>query len=162
MIIILYVSAAVVAVAFFILVIGLVKTMKSVQITLDSVSNTLDDLKDQLEGITTETTLLLNKTNAITEDLQGKVEKLDTVVNAVQEVGHTVHALNNSVQQVSHSVSNTMVRNQDKIAQVVQWGAAINELRGKFFGESKEQTKKDKQPLFRKRKPVQQTENDTI
>ena len=104
---------------------------------------------------------LLNKTNAITEDLQGKVERLDTVVNAVQEVGTTVQTLNSSVKQVSQSVSNTMVRNQDKIAQVVQWGAAISELRGKFFGNSNK-TSADKQPRFRKRKNVQQTQDNII
>ena len=72
--IILYLSAAVAAIAFFILVIYLSKTLKSLQVTLDSVSHTLGGLEKQLEGLTTESTLLLNKTNALAEDLQKKSE----------------------------------------------------------------------------------------
>ncbi|MGM9924285.1 MAG: DUF948 domain-containing protein [Bacillus sp. (in: firmicutes)] len=127
--IILYLSAAVAAVAFLILVIYLVKTLKSLQVTLDSVSHTLTGLEKQLQGLTTESTLLLHKTNALAEDLQEKSENLNTVVDAVKEVGTTVKSFNTSLQSVSARVENGLVENQDKIAQVVQWGNAFFQLR---------------------------------
>ena len=87
MIIILYLSVALIAVAFLILVIYLSKTLKSVQMTLTNVASTLDGLEGQMKGITAETTELLHKTNRLAEDIQEKSEKLNTVVHAVQEVG---------------------------------------------------------------------------
>ena len=61
MIIILYLSVALIAVAFLILVIYLSKTLKSVQMTLTNVASTLDGLEGQMKGITAETTELLHK-----------------------------------------------------------------------------------------------------
>lgn len=127
--IILYLSAAVAALAFLILVIYLTKTLKSLQVTLDSVSHTLTGLEKQLQGLTTESTLLLHKTNVLAEDLQKKSENLNTVVDAVKEVGTTVKSFNDSLQNVSSKVEEELVQNTDKIAQVVQWGNAFFELR---------------------------------
>ncbi len=78
MIIILYLSVALIAVAFLILVIYLSKTLKSVQMTLTNVASTLDGLEGQMKGITAETTELLHKTNRLAEDIQEKSEKLNT------------------------------------------------------------------------------------
>ena len=127
--IILYLSAAVAAIAFLILVIYLSKTLKSLQVTSDSVSHTLVDVEKQMKGLTTESTLLLNKTNALAEDLQQKSENLNTVVDAVKDVGATVRGFNQSLQKVSTRVEQDLEQNQDKIAQVVQWGTAVFELR---------------------------------
>ena len=127
--IILYLSAALAAIAFFILVIYLSKTLKALQITLDSVSKTLVDVEKQMQGLTKESTLLLNKTNALAEDLQKKSENLNVVVDAVKEVGGTVKGFNTSLQKVSSKVEQELDQNQEKITQVVQWGSAVLELR---------------------------------
>ncbi|MFS0780527.1 DUF948 domain-containing protein [Bacillus sp. 1P06AnD] len=126
---ILYLSAAVAAIAFLILVIYLARTLTSVKVTLDSVSNTLTDLEKQLQGITTESTLLLHKTNALAEDIQKKSENLNTVVDAVKGVGTSLQSFNTSIQNVSTKVGTELEQNQDKIAQVVQWGNAFFQLR---------------------------------
>ena len=65
MILILYLSVALIAIAFLILVIYLSKTLKSLQMTLDNVAKTLSGLEKQLDGVTSETTMLLHKTNAL-------------------------------------------------------------------------------------------------
>lgn len=127
--IILYLSAALAAIAFFILVIYLTRTLKSLQVTLDSVSHTLTGLEKQLQGLTAESTLLLHKTNALAEDLQKKSENLNTVVDAVKDVGTSIQSFNSSIQKVSVRVESELEQNQDKIAQVVQWGNAFFELR---------------------------------
>lgn len=51
MIIILYLSVALIAVAFLILVIYLSKTLKSVQMTLTNVASTLDGLEGQMKAL---------------------------------------------------------------------------------------------------------------
>ena len=104
MIIILYLSVALIAVAFLILVIYLSKTLKSVQMTLTNVASTLD-YEGQMKGITAETTELLHKTNRLAEDIQEKSEKLNTVVHAVQEVGTSVQQFNTSIKQAAGSVT---------------------------------------------------------
>lgn len=58
---ILYISALIVALAFAILVIYLIKTLKSATKTLENTSATVEALEKQLRGITTESELLLKK-----------------------------------------------------------------------------------------------------
>lgn len=139
--IILYLSVALIAVGFFILVISLIRTLKAMKGTLESVSKTLEGLESQLDGVTRETTELLHKTNVLAEDIQVKVEKLDTVVDAVRGVGQTVRSLNNSLMKATTSVTATMGKNQEKIAQIVQWSAAVKEIKDKWFRDKESKIK---------------------
>ncbi|KAB7705874.1 DUF948 domain-containing protein [Bacillus aerolatus] len=132
MVIILYLSAAVAAIAFLILVLNLSKTLKSVDRTLDSLSRTVDRLEGQMQGITAETTELLHKTNVLAEDIQQKTEQMNTVVNAVKDVGSTVQNLNQSINKVTTTVASQMEKNQYKISQAVQWGNVVKQLVEKF------------------------------
>ncbi|BET54058.1 DUF948 domain-containing protein [Bacillus subtilis] len=128
MIIILYLSVALIAVAFLVLVIYLSKTLKSLQLTLKNVASTLEGLEGQMKGITTETAELLHKTNRLAEDIQEKSKKLNTVVHAVQGVGASVQQFNTSMKQAAGSVSASVRENQDKINQVVTWSQAAMEI----------------------------------
>lgn len=130
--ILLYGSAAVVAIAFLILVIYLVKTLTALQKTLNSVSHTLEDLEGQLQGITTETTELLHKTNELADDLKQKSENLNTAVMAVKDVGMSIQSFNTSIQKVSNKVITEIDNNQEKISQIVQWGNIALEMREKW------------------------------
>jgi len=143
--IILYLSAALAAIAFFILVIYLTKTLKALQVTLDSVSTTLIGLEKQLQGLTTESTLLLNKTNALAEDIQKKSENLNSVVDAVKDVGTSIKSFNTSLQKVSVKVEDELIANEDKIAQVVQWGNAFFELKDLWQRKKAEKNKIQKE-----------------
>ena len=130
--IILYLSIALIAIAFFILVIFLIKTLTSLQKTLDSVSHTLNGLEAQLEGVTHETTELLKKTNALAEDIKDKSGKLNSVVDAVKDVGTSIQQFNRSLQGVTDKVIHQVDANQEKISQVVQWGQVFIELRDRW------------------------------
>ena len=77
LILILYLSVALIAIAFLILVIYLSKTLKSLQGTLDNVATTLSGLEKQLDGVTKETTILLHKTNELASDIQDKIGELE-------------------------------------------------------------------------------------
>ncbi|WHY76486.1 DUF948 domain-containing protein [Neobacillus sp. WH10] len=130
--IILYLSVALIAIAFFVLVIYLSKTLKSLQVTLTSVSNTLTGLEKQLNGVTTETTLLLQKTNALAEDIQQKAESLNSVVDAVKDVGTTVSKFNGTLQNITNSVDQQVEESKEKISQIVQWSNIFLELKDKW------------------------------
>ncbi|MCP3762455.1 DUF948 domain-containing protein [Domibacillus sp. A3M-37] len=141
--IILYLSAAVAAIAFLILVLNLSKTLKSVDNTLDTLSRTVDRLEGQLKDVTAETAQLLHKTNALAEDVQHKTEQLNTVVYAVKDVGSSVHNLNHSLKKVTTTVASQMEKNQFKISQAVQWGNVIKQMVDKF---KEDKQKTDAQP----------------
>lgn len=130
--IILYLSAAIAAIAFLILVINLSKTLKSVDNTLDTLSRTVDRLEGQLKDVTAETAELLHKTNVLAEDVQHKTEQLNTVVYAVKDVGSSVHNLNQSLRKVTTTVASQVEKNQYKISQAVQWGNVVKQMVDKF------------------------------
>ncbi|WHY89097.1 DUF948 domain-containing protein [Neobacillus novalis] len=127
--IILYLSVALIAIAFLVLVIYLSKTLKSLQGTLTSVSKTLTGLEKQLNGVTSETTMLLQKTNALAEDIQHKSESLNSVVDAVKDVGTTVTKFNDTLKNITNSVDKQVVENKEKISQIVQWSNVLLELK---------------------------------
>lgn len=141
MISVLYWSVALIAIAFTILVLYLAKTLKSLHITLDSVSKTLVGLEKQLDGVTRETTILLQKTNDLATDIQTKSESLNTVVDAVKGVGTSIQGFNDSIQSVSQNVESSLVKNQDKIAQVVQYSKIFMSIRDQWANRKKEQAK---------------------
>lgn len=137
--IILYLSAALAAIAFFILVIYLTKTLKSLQVTLDSVSNTLQGLEKQLDGVTRETTDLLHKTNHLADDIQKKSDSLNSVVDAVKDVSTSIQKFNQSIQTITTSVNRSVEQNKDKVSQVIQWSNVLLELKDKWKAKKKEE-----------------------
>ncbi|WP_042459767.1 DUF948 domain-containing protein [Neobacillus dielmonensis] len=144
--IILYLSAALAAIAFLILVIYLASTLKALRATLDSVSDTLKGLENQLEGVTSETALLLQKTNALADDLQQKSERLNTVVDAVKDVGTTVTRFNGTLQNITQTIDKQVEANKEKVSQIVQWSNVFLELKDKWQERrqaQKEQTVKE-------------------
>lgn len=143
-IIILYLSAALIAVAFFILVIFLSKMLKSLRLTMEGISKTLVGLEKQIEGVTTETTALLQKTNTLADDLQRKSESLNSVVDAVKDVGTTVSHFNQTLQNITNVVDKQVEDNKEKISQVIQWSNVFLELKDKW------KTKKQKKALHKK------------
>lgn len=131
--IILYLSAALAAIAFFVLVLFVGRTLKSLQITLDSVSKTLVGLEQQLDGVTRETTDLLHKTNALAEDIQKKSESLNTVVDAVKDVGTSIKKFNGTIQSITSTVDQQIEQNKEKVSQIVQWSNVLLELKDKWL-----------------------------
>ncbi|CAM5202610.1 putative protein YoxC OS=Ureibacillus acetophenoni OX=614649 GN=SAMN05877842_102546 PE=4 SV=1 [Ureibacillus acetophenoni] len=85
-----------------------------------------------MEGITRETTSLLEKTNSLAEDIADKSERLNTVVDAVKNIGTSVNGLNQSINRISTSIVTEVEKNEEKIAQVVQWGNIAIELADKW------------------------------
>ena len=141
--IILYLSVALIAIAFFVLVIYLSKTLKSLQGTLTSVSKTLSGLEKQLDGVTSETTILLQKTNALAEDIQQKSESLNSVVDAVKDVGVTVSKFNGTLMNLTNTVDQQVEDSKEKISQIVQWSNVILELKDKW--QARKQIKQEKE-----------------
>jgi uncharacterized protein YoxC len=135
------ISVAVIAAAFFILVLYLVKTLKAVQGTIATVSKTLAGIEEQLDGVTKETTLLLQKTNALADDIQAKSESINSAVTAVKDVGTTIHKFNQSLKSVTGAFDKHIEQNKDRVSQVVQWSNILMEIKEKW--DAKRQEKKE-------------------
>ncbi|HLO12029.1 MAG TPA: DUF948 domain-containing protein [Pseudoneobacillus sp.] len=126
------ISVAIIAAAFFVLVFYLVKTLKAVEGTLENVSKTLSGIENQLDGVTKETTLLLQKTNHLADDIQSKSDSLNTVVDAVTDVSITIHKFNDTLKNVTSSFDKQVEQNKDRISQVVQWSNVFLEIKEKW------------------------------
>ncbi|WP_033828130.1 DUF948 domain-containing protein [Bacillus andreraoultii] len=129
---VLYISVAVIAIAFFILVIYIIQTLKSLTQTLNNISHTVEGLEEQLQGVTRETESLLKTTNHLAEDLSEKSKRLDSVVIAVEEVGKTVQSFNHSLTGISNKIINKIYTNEEKLSQVVGWGKIAMEFKDKW------------------------------
>ena len=119
--VVLYIAASIAAVGFLVLCVSIGMTMFSLKNTLNSIAGTVAGIEGQMEGITRETTSLLTKTNALADDISDKSEKLNSVVHAVKGVGDSVNGLNTSIQRITSSITTEVQKNEEKIAQVVQW-----------------------------------------
>ncbi|MFA9559060.1 DUF948 domain-containing protein [Evansella sp. AB-rgal1] len=118
----LYISVAIIAIAFAILVYYLIKTIISMKKTLDAVSSTVEGLQKQVDGITRESTELLHKTNRLAEDIQQKSDALNSVFLAAKDLGDSMQRINYSIKRVSDVVSQKADEQSDQVAMAVKWG----------------------------------------
>ncbi|MGM8215649.1 DUF948 domain-containing protein [Bacillaceae bacterium W0354] len=137
----LHISALIAAIAFFILVIFLVRTLMSFSKTLNSVTKTLDNVattvqgfERQMEGVTKETTLLLNKSNQLAGDLINNTGKLDVLFDGIKGIGHTVQEFNLSLQKLSDELKEQADEHAEKTSQTIKWGEAAIHLWKKYKG----------------------------
>lgn len=135
----LYVSVAVIAIAFLILVFYVVQMLKSVKTTLDHVATTIESLETQLNGITSETTELLHRTNRLAEDIQDKSLALNSVVDRVKDVGDSFGTLNESIQNINHRVVQGTERYSDQVEKAVEWSSAALRVWHKWKMQQREQ-----------------------
>lgn len=128
----LYISALIAAIAFAVLVIYLVRTLKSANRTLDHVANTMAGLEKQVNGITKETEELLHRTNRLADDIEEKTSALSGLFSSVKELGDSFGKVNQSIRHVSDVVSTQTVQQSEQIAKAVQWGNVAIDLYDKF------------------------------
>ena len=130
--VVIYVSVAVVALAFLLLVIYMIGTLKSATKTLNNVANTMSSLEKQLQGVTRETEELLHKTNELAQDINNKSQSLNTMFASVKELGESLGTVNKSLKNVSVKVATEAERQSDKVTQAVQWGNVAIDLYTKW------------------------------
>ncbi|UCZ52315.1 DUF948 domain-containing protein [Bacillus shivajii] len=123
----LYVSVAIIAVAFAFLVFYLIQTLISMRKTIENIGSTVDGLQKQVEDLSEESTQLLHKTNRLADDIQQKSDSLNTVFLAAKDLGDSLQRVNHSVRKVSDAVSSKANNQSEQMAQAVQWGnVALN------------------------------------
>ncbi|MDQ0254995.1 uncharacterized protein YoxC [Evansella vedderi] len=144
----LYVSVAIVAVAFAVLVYYLIKTLIAMRITLDNVSSTVEGLQQQVDTITKESTELLHKTNLLADDIQRKSDSLNSIFSAAKDLGESVQRINYSVKRVSEAVSKKADEQSEQVAQAVKWGNVALQFWEKWQAKKDERNKKENSESF--------------
>ncbi len=121
--IILYVAVAIIAIAFAVLSVFLIKILKSTERTLSNTAVMIDSLQEQINGLSKETIMMLHKTNVLADDVQSKVGKFSPVFQSVTETGESLHNLSQSFSKLSQSFEKGVEAKQGKAAEAANWGS---------------------------------------
>ncbi|WP_044482461.1 DUF948 domain-containing protein, partial [Paenibacillus antibioticophila] len=78
------ISVAVIAVAFAVLVVFLVKTLKAAENSLDKTTQTLQEVQKTIDELSYEVKSVVRQANQIIGDLQHKMEQIDPVLESVK------------------------------------------------------------------------------
>jgi uncharacterized protein YoxC len=102
------ISVAVITVAFVILVVYLIQTLKSVTALVDKTNEAVNQMQQQINQISTDASELLKHTNEITVDVRDKLHALDNTFYSIKNIGDAVSEITYSVKQVSATVTDTI------------------------------------------------------
>lgn len=98
------ISVAVIAVAFTVLVVFLVKTLKAAEASLDKTTQTLQEVQKTIDELSYEVKSVVRQANQITGDLQHKMEQIDPVLESVKNVGDILNEVTLATKQVSSAL----------------------------------------------------------
>jgi uncharacterized protein YoxC len=125
------ISAAIVACAFAVLVFFAVRTMIAVRESLMQAHDSIHQIQRELAETSLELNKLLRSTQSVTSDIQSKLEKTDPFFDTANQVGEAVQEVTKSVKQVSASLSQgvigverTLRSRQQQWASALDWAAA--------------------------------------
>lgn len=99
--IVISISVAIVAIAFAVLVVFLVKTLLSAKDSLDNVSATLKDVQKTMEELTYEVKQTIRNVNDITGDVEHKLQQVDPVVESVKNLGVVLSEITETVKDLT-------------------------------------------------------------
>lgn len=81
------VSIFIIAIAFAVLVIFLIKTLKAAQGSLDKVTQTLQDVQKTIDELSYEVKQTVRHANDITADVDHKLKQVEPVMESVRNLG---------------------------------------------------------------------------
>lgn len=98
------ISVAIIAVAFAILVVFLIKTLKAATNSLDKVTQTLQEVQTTMDELSYEVKQTIRNTNDITVDVQHKMKQIDPVMDTVKNLGEALSEVTYALKEVSSGV----------------------------------------------------------
>lgn len=106
------IAALVAAIAFAVLVLGLVYVLFKVAKMISELNTTVEEANKSLSTITKDADLLLievegllNKTNVTLDDVNGKLGLTDPLFKAIGDLGESVSSLNDSTRNFSSNMA---------------------------------------------------------
>ncbi|GIP60335.1 DUF948 domain-containing protein [Paenibacillus woosongensis] len=98
------ISVAIIAAAFAVLVVFLVKTLQAAEKSLDKTTQTLQEIQKTVDELSYEVKQVVRQANSITEDVEHKMKQLDPVLESVKNVGDVLNEVTLAAKQVSSSL----------------------------------------------------------
>lgn len=95
------ISVACIAIAFIVLVIFVVKTLKAAEQSLHKTTETLQDVQKTIEELSSEVKQVVRQTSELTGDLQHKMKQIDPVLESVKNAGEVINEVTLAAKQVS-------------------------------------------------------------
>jgi uncharacterized protein YoxC len=94
------ISAIMIALAFVALVIYLIQTLKSLNVTLVATQQTVNQLTQRVTQISAEVTDVIHTTNLVTLDVRRKMNTLDFLFNSVSDIGQIVNVFTSTAKKL--------------------------------------------------------------
>ncbi|CAH8707428.1 DUF948 domain-containing protein [Paenibacillus thiaminolyticus] len=95
------ISALIAALAFAVLVVFLIQTLRSAKHSLDKASRTMEDVQQTVQMLSGDLQAIARNANHMTEELQGQLKKIEPVADSVQNAGEALNELTLAAKQVS-------------------------------------------------------------
>lgn len=122
------ISVAVIALAFVVLVVYVVKTLMATEKSMNQLNDNLLQMKEQVDQLSKESAELIKNTNMVTVDLHKKSKSLDGLFSSIEETGQALHQVTSSVREVSTTLSNSFkqsaqysMQHQDRITEILKY-----------------------------------------
>lgn len=97
------ISIALIAVAFVVLVVFLIRTLRAAEQSLHTSAQTLQELQMTINELSGEVKQVVRQANELTSDLQRKMDQVDPVLESVKNVGEVLNEVTLAAKQVSSS-----------------------------------------------------------
>ncbi|BFH67005.1 hypothetical protein J27TS7_53160 [Paenibacillus dendritiformis] len=95
------ISALIAALAFAVLVVFLIQTLRSAKQSLDKAARTLEDVQQTVQMLSGDLQAIARNANHMTEELQGQLKKIEPVADSVQNAGEALNELTLAAKQIS-------------------------------------------------------------
>lgn len=98
------ISIALIAVAFVVLVVFLIRTLRAAEQSLHKSAQTLQELQITINELSGEVKHVVRQANELSIDLQRKMDQVDPVLESVKNVGEVLNEVTLAAKQVSSSL----------------------------------------------------------
>ncbi|WP_240374790.1 DUF948 domain-containing protein [Bacillus piscicola] len=109
------IGVLIVAIAFAVLVIFLIKTLNNVSQVLHGVNETVEKLPDQLDEVLKETSEVIHQSSETLEDLNEKIRTLNPLFYILSDAGEASRKLSSSLVDVTASMKKNTTEGKELI-----------------------------------------------
>ncbi|MDR9857076.1 DUF948 domain-containing protein [Paenibacillus sp. VCA1] len=109
------VSVAVIAAAFAVLVIYLIKTLLAAKASLEKTTQTLQEIQQTIDELGYEVKQVVRQASDITRDVRHKMEQIDPVMDSVKHLGEALSEITLAAKQASAAVIHKIKRKSESV-----------------------------------------------
>ncbi|MHA0857881.1 DUF948 domain-containing protein [Paenibacillus sp. CMAA1364] len=113
------ISVLIIALAFAVLVVFLIKTLKAATQSLEKTTQILQEVKKTIDELGYEVKQTVRQANDITVDLQHKMKQIDPVMDSVNNLGEILSEITFAGKQVASTLMDKITKSKTKSTELV-------------------------------------------